>query len=57
MMGGCAHPETKKMVIHRHDEAHGIIINAINKGSKGSFLMIADVATTTASGNLGVLHA
>ena len=37
-------------------EAHRIIINAINKGSKGSFLMIADVGTTTALGNLGVHH-
>ena len=46
ILGGCAHvhPEMKKMVIYRHDEAHSIIINTVNKGKKGSCLIIADVA-------------
>ena len=56
MLGGCTHPEVKKMVIHRYDEAHRIIINAINKGKKGSSLLIADVGTATTLGNLGVHH-
>ena len=46
----------KKMVTQMHDEAHRFVVNAINKGSKGSFLMIADVGTMTALGNLGVHH-
>jgi len=56
ILGGCAHPEMRKMVIYRHDEAHRIIINAINKGRKGSFLIIADVDTAATLGNLGVHH-
>ena len=44
----------RKMVICRHDEAHRIIINAINKGRKGSFLIVADVGTAATLGNLGV---
>ena len=56
ILGGCAHPEMKKMVIYRHDEAHRIIINAINKGRKGSCLVIADVGTAATLGNLGVHH-
>ena len=44
ILGGCAHPEMKKMVIYRHDKAHRIIINAVNKRKKGSCLIIADVA-------------
>jgi len=57
-LGGCAHPEMREMVIYRHDEAHRIIINAINKGRKGSFLSnnIADVGTAATLGNLGVHH-
>ncbi len=54
ILGGCAHPEMKKMVIYRHDEAHRININAINKGRKGSCLIIADVGTAATLGNLGV---
>ena len=56
ILGGCAHPEMKKMVIYRHDEAHRIIINAVNKGKKGSCLIIADVGTAATLGNLGVHH-
>ena len=56
ILGGCAHPEMKKMVIHRHDEAHRIIINAINKGNLGSFAIVADVGTAASLGNLGVHH-
>ena len=33
----------KKITIFRHDEAHRIIINAINKGQHGNFFLIADV--------------
>ena len=44
------------MVIYRHDEAHRIIINAINKGAKGSSIVIADVGTAATLGNLGVHH-
>ena len=44
------------MVIHRHDEAHRIIINAINKGNLGSFAIVADVGTVASLGNLGVHH-
>ena len=44
------------MVIYRHDEAHRIIINAVNKGRKGSCLKIVDVGTATTLGNLGVHH-
>ena len=46
----------KKMAIYRHDEAHRIIINAVNKGRKGSCLIIADVGTAATLGNLGVHH-
>ena len=56
ILGGCAHPEMKKMVIYRHDEAHRIIINAVNKGKSGSCLIIADVGTAATLGNLGVHH-
>ena len=44
------------MVIHRHDEAHRIIIKHLNKGYNGSFLIIADVGTTEALQPLGVHH-
>ena len=54
ILGGCAHPEMKKMVIYRHDEAHRIIINAINKGNLGSFAIVADVGTAASLRNLGV---
>ncbi len=56
VLGGCAHLEMRKMVIYRHDEAHRIIINAINKSRKGSFLIIADVGTAATLGNLSVHH-
>ncbi len=46
----------KKLVIYRHNEAHRIIINAINKGRKGSYLVIADVGTAATPWNLGVHH-
>ena len=55
ILGGCAHPDMKKMVIYRHDEAHRSIINAINKGNLGSFAMVADVDTAASLGNL-ILH-
>ena len=55
ILGGCAHPGMKETVIHRHDEAHRIIINAINKGRKGSCLAIADVGTAATLGILGVV--
>ena len=55
ILGGCAHPEMK-MIIHRHDEAHRIILNEINKGTKGSHLIIADVGTADTLGKLGVHH-
>jgi len=33
--GGCAHLEMRKMVIYRHNKAHRLTINAVNKGRKG----------------------
>ena len=44
------------MVIHRHDEAYRIIIDAINKGNLGSFAIVANVDTAASLGNLGVHH-
>ncbi len=46
----------KKMHIHRHDEAARTIINAINKGNHGSFLIIADVGSAAMLADLGVHH-
>lgn len=44
------------MIIHKHDEAHKIIINAINKGNPGSFAIVAEAGTAASLGNLGVHH-
>ena len=46
MLGGCSHPEIKKMTISRHDEAHRLLLKGIIKGRMGSFLIIADVGKT-----------
>ena len=46
----------KKMHIFRHDEAHRIIINAINKGEHGSYFMIADVGKKDTLQQIGVHH-
>ena len=48
------------MTIYRHDvidEAHRIVINAINKGHHGSFLIIADVQLLCQLGKATTLQA
>ena len=56
MLGGCSHPEIKKMTIFRHDEAHRLMLKGIIKGKMGSFLVIADVGTTEKLRSMGVHH-
>ena len=45
MLGGCSHREMKKLTIFRHDEAHRLMLNGINKGKMGSFIMPIKVDT------------
>ena len=54
ILGGCTHPEMRKLIIYRHDEAHRVIINAFNKETQGSHLLIADVGTQDVLKELGV---
>ena len=56
MLGGCLHPEMKKMTIFRHDEAHKMMLKGIIKGRMGSFLVVADVGKTEKLGPMGVHH-
>ena len=45
-----------KLHIHRHNEAARTIINAINKGKHGSFLVSADVGSVAMLADLEVHH-
>ncbi len=56
ILGGGSHPEVKRMIIHRHDEAHRFMINAINKGDHRSFFIVAYVGTKEMLRDLGVHH-
>ena len=56
MLGGCSHPEIKKMTIFRHNEAHRLMLKGIIKGRIGSFLIIADVGKTEELRSIGVHH-
>ena len=40
ILGGCLHPEMKKMMIFRHDEAHRMMLKGISKGKHGSSLTL-----------------
>ena len=57
MLGGCSHPEMKKLTIFRHDEAHRLMLKGIiNKGRMGIFLVIVDVGKTENLRPIGVHH-
>ena len=56
MLGGCSHPEIKKITIFIHDEAHRLMLKGIIKGKMGSFLVIADVGTSEKLKSMGVHH-
>ena len=54
--GGCAHPELKKLVTCRHDEAHTTITNAINKGHGSIFFVVAELSRSGLMHGLKVHH-
>ena len=49
ILGGCLHPEMKKMTTFRHDAAHRLVLKGISKGKLGSSLIIADVGSAEKS--------
>ena len=56
ILGGCLHPDMKKMTIFRHDEAHRLMLKGISKGKLGSSLTIADVGSAEKLSTIGLHH-
>lgn len=45
ILGGCAHPDMRKTLMYRHDEAHRIMVTAVYNGRKATLLIVADLST------------